>query len=446
MSTTPRPGKFTLRRPVRPVRAAVATAAVLGAATVGILAFGPPQMLLAADESGSQISGFAGKCVDVADGNSANGTQVQLYDCNGTEAQRWTMPGDGTIRAFGKCLDVWEKGTAAGTSVQLWDCHGGPNQQWVVSEAQDIVNPAADKCLDVRGYNSANRTPLQIWTCTGAANEKWTVAKKENPPTTGGGDSGGTTGGTTGGSTGGDTGGSTGGTTGGSTGGSTGGDTGGSTGGGDDHPGDTPGKFVVSEGQFNEMFPARDSLYSYKGLTAALNAFPAFATSGDDTTKKREAAAFLANVSHETGGLAHVVEQNTANYSHYCDPAQAYGCPAGQNAYYGRGPIQLSWNYNYKAAGDALGLDLLNNPAMVEKDSSVAWQVGLWYWNTQSGPGTMTPHDAMANGVGFGNTIRSINGSLECDGKNPAQVQSRVDTYQHFTQILGVDPGKDLSC
>ena len=62
---------------------------------------------------------------------------------------------------------------------------------------------------------------------------------------------------------------------------------------------------------------------------------------------------FLANVDHESGGLRYVKEINTANYSHYCDRSQPYGCPAGQSAYYGKGPIQLSWNYNYKAAGDA---------------------------------------------------------------------------------------------
>jgi hypothetical protein len=58
----------------------------------------------------------------------------------------------------------------------------------------------------------------------------------------------------------------------------------------------------------------------------------------------------------------------------------------------------------------------------------------------------MTPHNAMVNGAGFGQTIRSINGSLECDGRNPAQVQSRVSTYQRFAQILGVDPGGNLYC
>ncbi|MGW6568276.1 glycoside hydrolase family 19 protein [Streptomyces sp. NPDC054975] len=207
-----------------------------------------------------------------------------------------------------------------------------------------------------------------------------------------------------------------------------------------------PSGFVVSEAQFNQMFPSRNSFYTYSGLTAALSAYPAFATTGGDTVKKQEAAAFLANVHHETGGLVHIVEQNTANYPHYCDSGQPYGCPAGQAAYYGRGPIQLSWNFNYKAAGDALGINLLGDPYRVERDAAVAWKTGLWYWNTQNGPGTMTGHNAMVNGAGFGQTIRSINGALECDGKNPAQVQSRVTKYQQFTQILGVPTGANLYC
>ncbi|MFJ4686857.1 chitinase [Streptomyces sp. NPDC091377] len=211
-------------------------------------------------------------------------------------------------------------------------------------------------------------------------------------------------------------------------------------------PSASAASFVVSEAQFNQMFPSRNSFYTYNGLVTAISAYPGFANTGSDTVKKQEAAAFLANVSHETGGLVHIVEQNQANYPHYCDRSQPYGCPAGQAAYYGRGPIQLSWNFNYKAAGDALGLDLLNNPWQVQNVASVAWKTGLWYWNTQSGPGTMTGHNAMVNGAGFGQTIRSINGSLECDGKNPAQVQSRVNNYQRFTQILGVAPGNNLYC
>jgi beta-glucanase (GH16 family) len=121
------------------------------------------------------ITGLAGKCVDVQAAATANGTPVQLYDCNGTAAQQWTVGADGTIRALGKCLDVDSGGTADGTKVQLWDCNGSAAQQWVVTAAHDIVNPQADKCLDATDNSSANGTRLQIWTCAGTANQKWTV-------------------------------------------------------------------------------------------------------------------------------------------------------------------------------------------------------------------------------------------------------------------------------
>lgn len=214
------------------------------------------------------------------------------------------------------------------------------------------------------------------------------------------------------------------------------------TGGGGTTPPSGSG-FVVSEAQFDQMFPNRNSFYTYSGLTAALSAYPGFATTGSATVQKQEAAAFLANVGHETGGLVYVTEIDKSG--NYC-ASEPYGCPAGTYSYYGRGPIQLSWNFNYKAAGDALGVDLLDNPSLVETDAAISWKTGLWYWDTQTGPGTMTPHNAMVNGAGFGETIRSINGSIECNGGNPAEVQDRVNTYENFASILGVPAGSNLSC
>ncbi len=102
---------------------------------------------------------------------------VQLYDCNGTAAQRWTVGTDGTLRALGKCLDVTSAGTADGTPLQLWDCNGTEAQRWVANAARDVVNPRANKCLDATGNSSANGTRLQIWTCSGTANQKWTVTR-----------------------------------------------------------------------------------------------------------------------------------------------------------------------------------------------------------------------------------------------------------------------------
>lgn len=204
--------------------------------------------------------------------------------------------------------------------------------------------------------------------------------------------------------------------------------------------------FIVSRLAFEQAFPGRNAFYSYDGLVAALRTYPAFTTTGDEAARRREAAAFLADVDHETGGLRFVVEQNTANYGSYCDRSKPFGCPAGSDAYYGRGPVQLSWNYNYRDAGEAIGVDLLADPAAVERDPAVAWSTGLWFWNTQVGAGTATPHDAMVGDRGFGETIRSFNGALECGGRNPAQVQNRVEAYQRFTSILGVPPGENLSC
>ncbi|MBI0377629.1 chitinase, partial [Streptomyces albiflaviniger] len=184
----------------------------------------------------------------------------------------------------------------------------------------------------------------------------------------------------------------------------------------------------------------------YDALVSAMNRFPGFARTGTETVRKQEAAAFLANVSHETAGLRHIVEQDTSNYPKYCDTQRPYGCPAGQAAYFGRGPIQLSWNFNYKAAGDALGVNLLNKPSLVRTDAVISWKTALWYWTTQSGPGSMPAHKAMTTGAGFGQTIRAINGALECNGANPAQMQDRVNLYKKFTGLLGVAPGANLTC
>lgn len=204
---------------------------------------------------------------------------------------------------------------------------------------------------------------------------------------------------------------------------------------------------VVSETQFNQMFPGRNGFYTYAGLVAATKTYPAFAGTGDLTAKKREAAAALANFSHETGGLVYVTEIAKGEYCGDWDNNPST-CPcAPGKRYYGRGPIQLSWNGNYCTAGAALGLDLRANPDLVEQNPTVAWQTALWFWMTQAGAGYRPAHNSINGGYGFGETIRTINGSLECNGGNPAQVQSRINEYQRFLNILGTSAGPgNLGC
>jgi hypothetical protein len=65
------------------------------------------------------------------------------------------------------------------------------------------------------------------------------------------------------------------------------------------------------------------------------------------------------------------------------------------------------------------------------------------------GANTMTAHTGITctdSWCGFGQTVRSLNGSLECDGKQPSVVQARVDLYKHFCDLLGVSYGNNLFC
>ncbi|MFI2651811.1 chitosanase [Micromonospora fulviviridis] len=119
------------------------------------------------------ITGLGGKCVDVAGANPANGTPVQLWDCNGTPAQAWMVGNaDGSIRALGKCLDVTAASSADGAKVQLYDCNGTGAQKWAASNGA-LVNTGSGKCLDVTGGSTTNGTRLQIWSCVGNANQRW---------------------------------------------------------------------------------------------------------------------------------------------------------------------------------------------------------------------------------------------------------------------------------
>jgi len=194
---------------------------------------------------------------------------------------------------------------------------------------------------------------------------------------------------------------------------------------------------VLTQQQFDLMFPARDPFYTYQGLLAAsrVAGLTGFGQGGTVAVRRREVAAALANFSHETGGLFFVREIARPVL---CDaPSSAqWPCAPGQS-YFGRGPIQLSWNFNYGPAGQFLGLNLLANPDLVATNASVSWQSALWYWVTQSGPGDRPAHRCVVEDQGFGCTIRSINGALECNGGNPAQVQSRIDSFESFKLILG---------
>ncbi|MGW4921966.1 ricin-type beta-trefoil lectin domain protein [Streptomyces parvulus] len=120
-----------------------------------------------------EVKGVGGKCLDVDNSMTADGTKVQLWTCNGTGAQQWTRADDGTLRALGKCLDVSNGGTADGTRIQLWTCNGTGSQQWAPQSDDTVRNPQSAKCLDASGGTWNDGTPVHLWTCHTGTNQKW---------------------------------------------------------------------------------------------------------------------------------------------------------------------------------------------------------------------------------------------------------------------------------
>jgi hypothetical protein len=121
------------------------------------------------------VTGYEGLCMDVRGANSANFTPVQVYTCNGTNAQQWTVVQAGsTLHALGSCLDVDGAGTANGTTVDLYTCNGTGAQVWEPQSNGELYNPNSGKCLDDTGYGGSG-TQLQIWACADTSNQQWNL-------------------------------------------------------------------------------------------------------------------------------------------------------------------------------------------------------------------------------------------------------------------------------
>ncbi|MEV0895176.1 ThuA domain-containing protein [Actinoplanes sp. NPDC049802] len=120
------------------------------------------------------VVGLAGKCLDVSNGGSADGTKIQLWACNGSGAQNWQVSGQVWRNPqSGKCLDVAGGGTANGTRAQLWTCNGTGAQNWVAQADGTVRNPQSGRCLDVSQNSSADGQQIHIWDCHTGANQRW---------------------------------------------------------------------------------------------------------------------------------------------------------------------------------------------------------------------------------------------------------------------------------
>ncbi|MFD7878643.1 ricin-type beta-trefoil lectin domain protein [Streptomyces sp. NPDC059766] len=122
------------------------------------------------------VGAQSGRCLDVYDSTITNGTQAELWSCNGGRNQAWTYTSRKELVLYGdKCLDAYNLGTTDGTKVVIWDCNGQNNQKWNANSDGTLTNVNAGLCLDAYGAGTADGTRMVLWTCNGGANQRWTL-------------------------------------------------------------------------------------------------------------------------------------------------------------------------------------------------------------------------------------------------------------------------------
>jgi putative chitinase len=139
-------------------------------------------------------------------------------------------------------------------------------------------------------------------------------------------------------------------------------------------------------------------------------------------------AAFLAQVAHETGGFQWFRELgNQAYFTKYDGRADLGNTQPGDGARYrGRGFIQITGRTNYTHAGQALGLDLVNQPQLAETPE-IGARIAAWFWNSRG----LNALADQADDEAFKSITRRINGGLN-------GLDDRRAYYARAQSVLGV--------
>lgn len=256
-------------------------------------------------------------------------------------------------------------------------------------------------------------------------------------------------------------------------------------------------EFILSEENYEDLFPRRHPSYTYKRLLQAIAKFPAICSYAgreerSDAICRKTLATMFAHFTQETGnhnpsdkeydqwrqGLSVVREQGCTKtspgcgYNDNCEDKDSitkkWACGEDRTGkwkkYFGRGAKQLSYNFNYGQFSQAMFDDrrlLLDYPDFVA-DTWLNMASATWFYTTPQPPkpsmlhvidGTWVPNgEDKRNGItpGFGATINIINGGLECntkDGRESRQALNRIEYYKQFAWYLYVDyENEELGC
>ncbi|WP_079253859.1 phosphatidylinositol-specific phospholipase C domain-containing protein [Endozoicomonas arenosclerae] len=111
-------------------------------------------------------------CLDVEGGNRDNGTNVRLWKCNGSDAQKWTYDSsNGFLRSkLGKCLDNRGQ-TFSNGEIVIWECLDNNNLRfdWVGNS----LRSRHDASIAVDAYGDWQGAKVGQWQYHGGKNQQW---------------------------------------------------------------------------------------------------------------------------------------------------------------------------------------------------------------------------------------------------------------------------------
>ncbi|KAK3022694.1 hypothetical protein RJ639_047610 [Escallonia herrerae] len=230
---------------------------------------------------------------------------------------------------------------------------------------------------------------------------------------------------------------------------------------------------LISQQLFDSLFLHKDdpacpanNFYTYASFLEASTSFPKFGNTGSQLRRRREVAAFLAQVSHETTGgwptapdgpfawgLCFKEEVSPPRVITATPPTNnGLATPADlikeEDLFSSRGILTLvtlvDSHLFYYPAGKALGFDGLRNPEIVSNNSLVAFKTALLVLDDRAKAQALLSQGHANRTVGYGMVTNIINGGLECGLPNDGQVNDRIGYFQRYANLFGVDTGHNL--